>query len=733
MGHVSAPATRLQVASSTYATSGLSVIPIGSLKTKAPRLESWVEYTKEAAREAEAVGWFTANGHPAAPALGIVCGAVSGGLTVIDFDTLPDGETLFDEWAALVEQLTPGLIDRLPSVITPSGGRHIYLRCDVVEGNTKLAQSHRNHTWIETRGEGGYVLAPPSEGYYPVHGRVSQTPTVTQAERALLLNAARSLTAKTPPPPRLPGDTSPLPGDAYNARATIDSVAALMIKHGWTLVAQQAEKASLRRPGKEHGISATIRLCSGVAITYAFSANAAPLPTAEGLSPFAVYTYLEHGGDYSSAARSLGVPVVATPAQAAPAQASPQLLPLKRLKDLLARDLPDLPFAVPGIIPDGLFLLAGAPKTGKSLMCLGMALGIAQGGYALGTVKVEQRPVIYYVLEDGERLFRKRALRMLDQIGCPDNFYYRDEFPRLDQGALEQIGADMRAVPNAVLFVDTFQRIRPRGSQGLDAYQNDANGLEPLAKWVIANGATCVLVHHTTKQQAGDFLVDVSGSFGLSGTAGAIGVLKRTRQERELRLLLSGRAYDEDQELLIEYDPATQQHTLLGNAEDVGASHIERLIIESLRFNQEPMPPRELLAANPDVSIDGIKKALARLLASGRVLQTKHGYYTLADQDCGGESAHRAHRAVDIPPVDNSEKVIHRQTCVGHDGHDGHDEPDVDDQPQPTLDDGRYMGIPKDVQRTPCAGCGKRWSKRYGDWPDGLARCVHCGVECRAT
>ena len=68
----------------------------------------------------------------------IVCGAISGNLEMIDFDCA--GEA-YEAWRAMVEEIEPGLVDRLFVESTPSGGRHVVYRCESpVCGNTKLAQ-----------------------------------------------------------------------------------------------------------------------------------------------------------------------------------------------------------------------------------------------------------------------------------------------------------------------------------------------------------------------------------------------------------------------------------------------------------------------------------------------------------------------------------------------------------------------------------------------------------------
>ncbi len=90
------------------------------------------------------------------PGLAVVCGPVSGNLEVLDLEAAAP----LEEFHQLVEMRAPGLIARLPRVRTPTGGRHIPYRCDVIEGNQKLAADSEGKTLIETRGTGGQVLSP---------------------------------------------------------------------------------------------------------------------------------------------------------------------------------------------------------------------------------------------------------------------------------------------------------------------------------------------------------------------------------------------------------------------------------------------------------------------------------------------------------------------------------------------------------------------------------------------
>jgi hypothetical protein len=132
-----------------YAAIGLSVIPIAG--DKRPVMD-WKPYQSQAAAPAELTTWF---GQRRYPNLGLVCGRISGGLLVLDFD-----HQAADTYRLWREQAAP-LSYRLPVVATGKG-LHVYLRTGDPPGNRKLAVDKEKRPLIETRGEGGYVLAPPS-------------------------------------------------------------------------------------------------------------------------------------------------------------------------------------------------------------------------------------------------------------------------------------------------------------------------------------------------------------------------------------------------------------------------------------------------------------------------------------------------------------------------------------------------------------------------------------------
>lgn len=248
-----------------------------------------------------------------AEGIAIICGAISGSLEVIDIDLKYDlTKTLFDD---ILTQLGD-LADKLTIAKTRSGGYHLYYRCPSIEGNLKLARrpvseaeaSDNPHlkvlVLIETRGEGGYVVAPPSQGYSWIRGDYDSIATITEEERRLIHEACRSFNTYLEAPEQPRKTTEELsyglsPVDDYNQRGDI---AELLTKHGWTVVRETDEKIFLRRPGKTEGISGDIWKKHGWFSVFTTSSVFEPT---KAYNASAVFTILEANGDWTKSVQML--------------------------------------------------------------------------------------------------------------------------------------------------------------------------------------------------------------------------------------------------------------------------------------------------------------------------------------------------------------------------------------------------------------------------------------------
>jgi putative DNA primase/helicase len=300
-----------------YRAAGLAVIPIRRDGSKAPACGAWKRHQEQAADEAQLRRWF---GGANPPGVAVICGDVSGGLECLDFDA--EAEAVFPAWRDLVEAESPGLFARLSVARTPRGGYHVRYRCPgmPIPGNTKLATDlGKKAVLIETRGEGGYALAPGCPADCHLTGRLyehhngphlERVQAIGIEERDILIRCARSFDRSPPPEPtRPPAERGPglSPGDEYEQRGP--DWPAILEPHGWVAVHQRGPVTYWRRPGKDGaGWSATTGVCTskaGRSLFYVFSANAAPFEPNKGYSRFACYALLNHGGDFSAAARAL--------------------------------------------------------------------------------------------------------------------------------------------------------------------------------------------------------------------------------------------------------------------------------------------------------------------------------------------------------------------------------------------------------------------------------------------
>ena len=294
-----------------YVNCGLSVVPIGN--DKKPTV-SWKAFQSHRPATSELTKWW-ANRNLS---IGIICGQISGNLEVIDFDEKYniDPKSIFERWRELVELELPGLVDTLVMQSTMNKGYHLLYRCNVIQGNQKLAQRDATEeemkkepdvtilTLIETRGERGYFLCYPSKDYSVFNGSLTAVPEITESQREIFLSCARALNQYVAPQaivaPKHSTSSGNRPGDAYIAKGDHKL---LLQKHGWHSVSENATQELWRRPGKTDGVSASY--LKEKELFYVFSSNAGPLDSERAYNKFSLYTFLEADGDFGKAAKQL--------------------------------------------------------------------------------------------------------------------------------------------------------------------------------------------------------------------------------------------------------------------------------------------------------------------------------------------------------------------------------------------------------------------------------------------
>jgi hypothetical protein len=297
--------------------------------------------------------------------------------------------------------------------------------------------------------------------------------------------------------------------------------------------------------------------------------------------------------------------------------------------DLLAKELPAVKWAIPGIVPEGVTILAGKPKLGKSWLALDMCIAVAAGGYAFGTKRVEQGSALYLGLEDNERRIRRRLQKRLVGSECPPALDYATEWPQVDEGGVEWLKEWLESHPDARLIVaDTLKKIRPRTAGNRSIYDVDYEALEPLIPLAGEYGIAIVCVHHTRKLAAADPLDEISGSTGLSGGADGVLILKRERGRADAFLHVTGREIEEEQELALRWDQNLASWSLAGDADEYRQSEERRKIIELLERTGVPMGPKDI-AEVLDKNRSTVRVMLLNMKQDGQVIAASEGGYTV--------------------------------------------------------------------------------------------------------
>ena len=206
--------------------------------------------------------------------------------------------------------------------------------------------------------------------------------------------------------------------------------------------------------------------------------------------------------------------------------------------ELFDKQIAKRKYVVSDIMPEGLLLLFGEPKTGKSFLVLHLCCSVAKGEPFLG-YPTDKGEVLYFCYEDDEERLQRRLHDLCDE-GFPGVFFSEDVF-KLDDGLLGVISDFKRVHPDLRLVVlDTLTYIRSDSGSG-NIYKKDYDELMPLQKFALENHVSILLVHHRNKKDEGGYN-SISGSNGIAGVCDDIYELIRPdRGKPDAKLVISGR------------------------------------------------------------------------------------------------------------------------------------------------------------------------------------------------
>jgi hypothetical protein len=296
--------------------------------------------------------------------------------------------------------------------------------------------------------------------------------------------------------------------------------------------------------------------------------------------------------------------------------------------ELMAMEFVPPKWAVPGIICEGVSLLCGPPKVGKSWASLGLGLAVAAGGKAFDSIAVEGGPVLYLALEDTARRLQSRMRKILNGQPAPAGLTLSTACPPIGRGGQQAIATWIENNPGArMVVIDVFAKIRGLSQPGASAYEADYAAVGAIKQLADYYAVPFVLVHHVRKAGAEDFLTEVSGTNGVAGAADATLILKRGRGQADGVLHVTGRDVDET-EYALSFQAETGSWLLMdGSAAEHQTTDTRAAILRFLRAHPGSGP--RAIAAGTKLGEPNIKATCRRMYAEGLLTATGKACYSL--------------------------------------------------------------------------------------------------------
>ena len=139
-------------------------------------------------------------------------------------------------------------------------------------------------------------------------------------------------------------------------------------------------------------------------------------------------------------------------------QSNPHKITVIDAETLMDKRLPPTKFCVDTLLPQGLCILGGAPKVGKSWFVLDLCTHFARGDNFLW-LYTEQGKVLYLCLEDSERRIQERLNTITADI--PEGLFFATGSTSIESGVCDFLRNFKQENPELILVaIDTFQLIR---------------------------------------------------------------------------------------------------------------------------------------------------------------------------------------------------------------------------------------------------------------------------------
>jgi hypothetical protein len=572
-----------------YANMGLSVIPLHE-RSKKPMFNNWPEI---ATKDQSTISrwWASAPGAN----VGIVTGAKSG-VFVFDVDTKNHGEIAYD--GLLAEH---GRFPETWQQVTGSGGFHLFFRYPAFPIKSRAGI----FPGIDIRGDGGQVVAPPSihpnGNRYEWDGLADINSSQVAEAPAWLLELLDDRDKSKQPlviPEKIPHGVQ---------HQTLVSLAGMMRRLGLTEqeiapTLQTVNKTRCEKPGPTDNIDQIAH---------------------------SMMRYRPNDSNLYSTSTKLWR---MTRKIEADQERELQRLAVSPMDGLAVyrSQLPGPSMIVDRLLYNGLTILAGKSKLGKTFVGLQIALSVAMGTDVLNDRQVI-RPggVVYYSLEMGENRMgaRMRSLLDVEHVTLQNLTFVWDCLP-MAAGGIDQLALLLESKKPNLVVIDTFLAfVKGKGKEGGDVLRDQYAEIDTIKRLADKYETAILLIHHTKKAgkfESGAGVDLVAGSRGVTAACDAVWIFQKDPEGEVFSLEITGRDVEE-QKLALQFRKEPLGWRIIGDMQNVLVANEERDALTILASDGALSPSK----LGQRLKVGSIKAAeiLVRLHKDGRVTKQSNGTF----------------------------------------------------------------------------------------------------------
>ena len=298
-------------------------------------------------------------------------------------------------------------------------------------------------------------------------------------------------------------------------------------------------------------------------------------------------------------------------------------MPILTAAELMKLEFPPPQWLVEGLLPEGLTVLSGAPKIGKSWLSLQIALSITTASPLFGRAPASEKSILLLALEDNERRLQERISKC--GLTPSEKFClttkWEDGLPGLKQFLLDN-------PPIKLCIIDTLAVFLPsQDTRGRNAYDADVARMRELHNLGRDTGTSLLMIHHDKQGEDSDWASKMNGSSGVIGTADTLIRLSvQKRGSRQAKLQVTGRDI-EDLELNLKLDDTTMSWQIDKGQDDRQLTALQNDVLQLVPLTPASIRSREIadkLAKEQSQISDILKKLTNR----GYVFSSAYSEYS---------------------------------------------------------------------------------------------------------